>query len=146
MAVRRLTVTPTIAGLYSANDVLGGLLTFADAAQVAGGGGKILAVEIVSKIAWVNTDLLIYDSAPTVPADNAASDLAAADIGKVVGPAVFSASTAFGVPNVAVREYSRLGYQCRGGKALYGQLVTRGAPTYTAGDLSVSIIVETEEG
>lgn len=145
MAVKRLTVVPTITGAYSANDVLGGLLTFNDAAKYGGGGGKVLAVEIVSKIAWVNADLLMYDEPPTVPADNVASALAAADIGKVVGLAVFTSSTSFGTPNVALKEYGGLGYSCKGGKALYGQLVTRGTPTYTAADLAVSIIVETED-
>jgi hypothetical protein len=142
---RKISVTPTITSAYSSGDVLGGKLTFAGAAKLGGGGGTVTSVVVTSKIAWANLDLVLFDSDCTVPADNAAATLNAADVGKVIGVYNFTAGTAIGTPSAA-SSGTQLGFQAGAAGAIYGMLITRGTPTYTAGDLTVTITVVPDQG
>ena len=131
-----ITQTPTVtAGAYSANDVVGGLLTFAGAARITGGGGIIKSVVIIDDGGQdAETELWLFDTTITAIADNGAWALTEAQLHTCV--AVISTTEgawrASGTPSVCDIECSRA-YTCTG-TALYGQLVTRGTPTEVATD------------
>lgn len=131
-----ITATPTVtAGAYSANDAVGGLLTFANAARASGLGGIIKSVVLIDDAGQdAATELWLFDTTITAIADNDAWALTEAELHTLI--AVISSSdgvwSASGTPSVCDIECSR-GYTCTG-TSLFGQLVTRGTPTYVATD------------
>lgn len=77
-------VAPTVtAGAYAANDIMGGLLTFADVAQSIDSEFIVMGVQIICKSAVILTGLtlILFDSDPTstTKTDNAPYALNAAD-------------------------------------------------------------------
>jgi hypothetical protein len=138
-----ISQTPTItAGAYSAGDAVGGLLTFAGAARVAGDGGVIKHVLIQDNAGQdVELELWLFNATFTAMADNAPWAPSTADLLNKV--AIISTADgdwfAAGTPSVARVECSQA-YHCEGGTSLFGQLVTRGTPTFAAtDDVSVSV-------
>jgi hypothetical protein len=139
-----LTQTPTItAGAYTAGDAVGGLLTFTNAARIAAGGGVIKDVVIIDDAGQdAELELWLFDQTFTAIADNAAWAPSEADLENVI--AVISTADgsyfAAGTPSVCPVEVARR-YDCIG-TDLFGQLVTRGTPTYVAtDDLTVRILL-----
>ena len=139
-----ITQTPTItAGAYVAGDAVGGLLTFADAARLTGGGGVIKDVLIIDDAGVsVELELWLFDQIFTAIADNAAWAPTEADLENLVTVIstvdidYFDASNHTVVPVEVARRYDCVGVD------LFGQLVTRGTPTYDAiDDLTVKILL-----
>ena len=132
--VVRVSVTPTItaAGIYASGDAVGGLLTFANAARVSGGSIVIEAATIIDNDSEVATlELILFDQTFTPTADNAAFDPTDADLANVIGVVPFSTYQTFADNSITHR--SALGLACKlAGTSLFGQLVVRGTPTYTA--------------
>ena len=138
-----ISQTPTVsaAAIYAANDAVGGLLTFANAALVTGGGGVIKDVLILDDAGQdAVLELWLFNATFTAMADNAAWAPSEADLRKLVGVVSTVDGSWFpaGTPSVARVEASQR-YDCTG-TSLFGQLVTRGAPTYAATD-DVSCII-----
>ena len=139
----RIQVTPTIsaAAIYAAGDAVGGLLTFANAARVTGGSGVIKNVLLIDDAGQdAALELWLFNATFTAMADNAAWAPSEADLRKLICviPTSDGAYYAAGTPSVCDIECARA-YNVTG-TSLFGQLVTRGAPTYTAtDDISVSI-------
>lgn len=137
--VVRISVTPTItAGAYSAGDAVGGLLTFSNAARASGGSIVIEAAVLIDydqELAPI--ELVLFDRTFTNTADNSPFDPSDADLANVVGVIPFSTYYSFNDNSVAPR--SALGLAAKlNGTDLFGQLVVRTAPTYTAtSDISV---------
>lgn len=137
-----ISQTPVVtAGAYSANDAVGGLLTFANAARLTGGGGVIKDLLIIDDAGQdVALELWLFRETFTAMVDNAAWAPSQADLRKLV--AVISTSDgawfAAGTPSVARVEASQR-YDCVG-TSLFGQLVTRGAPTFAATDDVTAIL------
>lgn len=135
---------PTVKnGAYVANRVVGGLLTFAAAAQIAAEGGVIEGVTGNFKsdqaTAAPDLDLIILNASPTTIADDAAYSLAAADYNKVVTVIRLSDWTNHGTPSTVMAEVNRL-FKLASGTTLYGFLVTRDAVTLTStSDLSLDL-------
>lgn len=133
-----ITQTPTVtAGAYSANDNVGGLLTFASAAQVSGGGGVIKQVEIIDDAGQdAELELWLFDTTFTAGNDNAAWTPTEAQLHTEVTVISTEDSAqgwlAAGTPSVCSIEVARR-YDCTG-TSLFGRLVTRGTPTYVATD------------
>ena len=133
--------TPAVtAGAYSANDTVGGLLTFAFAAN-SGKGGVIKDVIIIDDAGQDSVmELWLFSETFTAIADNAAWDISQADSRKLV--AIISTSNgawyATGTESVAMIECSQR-YDLAG-TSLFGQLVTRGTPTFAATD-DVTVII-----
>lgn len=143
--VSRLVQTPTVtAGAYSANDAVGGLLTFANAARASGGGiiiDAITLIDLASQAAVL--DLVLFDQTFTNTADNAAFDPSDADLANVIDVIQVSTYATFADNSVGYRK--GLGIACKlAGTSLFGQLVTRGTPTY-AGTSDITVIAHVRQ-
>ena len=139
-----ITQTPTItAGAYIAGDNVGGLLTFADAVRLAGGGGVIKDVLIIDDAGQdAELELWLFDQIFTPGADNAAWAPTEAELHNLITviSTVDINYIAGGTPSVIPIEVARR-YDCIG-TDLFGRLVTRGTPTYVAtDDLTVRIML-----
>ncbi len=139
-----ITQTPTItAGAYIAGDNVGGLLTFADAARLAGAGGVIKDMLIIDDAGVsVELELWLFDQIFTAIADNAAWAPTEADLENLITVITtadidyFAAGNHAVVPVEVARRYDCIGVD------LFGQLVTRETPTYDAtDDLTVKILL-----
>ena len=139
-----ISQTPAItAGAYIAGDAVGGLLTFANAARATGGGGVIKSARIVDGAGQdVELELWLFNQTFVAMADNAPWAPAEADLENLL--AVISTEDsaqgwlAAGTPSAIDIEVAKR-YDCVG-TSLFGQLVTRGAPTYAAvDDLTVKL-------
>jgi len=139
----RISQTPTVtAGAYSANDAVGGLLTFANAARVSAGSGIIKDVILIDDAGQdVALELWLFNQTFTNMSDNAAWAPSEADLRNLV--AIISSGDgawrAAGTPSVNNIEVARA-YNLTG-TSLFGQLVTRGTPTFAATD-DVTVIVQ----
>ena len=134
--------TPTItAGAYSAGDAVGGLLTFANAARTAGKGGvlkNVLCIDDAGQDAEL--ELWMFSQTFAAMADNAAWAPSEADLENLVAivSTVDGTWRAAGTPS-AISIEAALRYDLTG-TSLFGQLVTRGAPTFAATD-DITVVV-----
>jgi hypothetical protein len=134
-----ITQKPTItAGAYAANDAVGGLLTFALAGRTVSGGGSILTNVVIVDDAGQDAELelWLFDRTFTAMVDNAAWAPAEADLENLI--AVISTEDS-GQGWLAAGTPSAIDIECMkrldlAGTSLFGQLVTRGTPTYAATD------------
>lgn len=145
--VTSVTQTPTItAGAYSANDAVGGLLTFADVTPVgtAGPNGAILGSVIISDLGKQNAilDLVLFKATFTATTDNAAFDPSDTDILNCIGYVQVSSYASFNDSSLGTLRNINLPIPATADGKIYGQLVTRTAPTYTAtSDLQITLEV-----
>lgn len=141
-----IQVTPTVSTspAYTAKDAVGGLLTFSNAVRATGGTGKILAVQIEDKGQQkADIDLVLFNATITAPTDNAIFNPSDAEVGTSVGYIPIGAgmyadfstnSVANAIPNL---EFVLTG------TSLFGVLVVRSTPTYTAtNDIVVTIVIQ----
>ena len=132
----KLVQKPTItAGAYSANDAVGGLLTFENAALVSGAGGFVTDMQIIDDAGQdAELELWLFDQTFTAMADNAAWAPSEADLENLIAiiTTADGAWCAAGTPSVARVECLQR-YELAA-TSLFGQLVTRGTPTYAATD------------
>lgn len=130
----RISVTPTISTtIYAAKDAIGGLLTFASAARYTGGGGRIVAVQLVDlDQERADMDLVLFDRTFAAPTDNAPFDPTDAEMATCVGwiPIVGGMYSDFNDNCVAHIDVN-LAYNLAG-TSLFGALVARSTPTYTS--------------
>ena len=146
---RWTSVTPTIqAATYSANNCVGGLLTFANAMNSTALTGYIRSIIITDKSKQaVAYSLVLFSANPTgsTITDKAALSIAAADLSKL-NPFIAVLSTdrvdfsATGFASVSSLFSGIKGNATNG--TLYGALVTSGTPTY-AGTSDITISLET---
>lgn len=128
--------TPTVtAGAYAANDAVGGLLTFANAARTAGGGGVVKSMLILDDAGQdAALELWLFDVTFTAMVDNAPWAPSEADLRNLICviPSSDGAWYAAGTPSACYVDASaRYDAAVTG---LFGQLVTRGTPTFVATD------------
>ncbi len=137
-----ISQTPTVtAGAYSANDAVGGLLTFTNAARVSGGGGILKDLLIIDDAGQdAELELWLFSETFTAMNDNAAWDPSQADLRKLV--AIISTASGIwfdaGTESAARIEVSQR-YDLVG-TSLFGQLVTRGTLTFSATDDVTAIL------
>lgn len=138
-----IAVTPTVtAGAYSAGDCVGGKLSFAGAARKATGGGVVKDIVIIDDAGQdVELELWLFGADFTAPGDNAAWAPVEAELHTLVGiiSTADGAWFAAGTPSAARVECSQR-YDLTSGTTLYGQLVTRGTPTFAATD-DVTVLI-----
>lgn len=137
-----ISQTPAITtSLYTIHDAVGGLLTFANAARVTGGSGYITGVTLIDNDKEnVEYDLVLFDRTFTATADADTFAPSDADLANSIGTITVTAADykSFSANAVATVECRRPYVAL--GTSLFGQLVVRGAPTYTAAtDLTVEI-------
>ena len=137
-----ISQTPTVtAGAYSAGDAVGGLLTFANAARVAGGGGVIKdAIFLDDAGQDAAMELWLFSVTFTAMADNAAWNPSSADLRNLVAiiPTSSGAWYDAGTESAAMVEIAQR-YDLDG-TSMFGQLVTRGTPTFAATD-DISVMI-----
>ena len=142
MVIRRYKVTPTVtAGAYTANDVVGGLLTFSGLRN-----GTLQAITICDNATQaVNYLLVLFESAPTVIDDGDEWDLTDADLAKIIYQDSLTSSSnrqAF-ADNSYHYLYGLSVPLWSAGGTVYGFLITTGTPTYAAtSDITVTLQVK----
>ena len=146
--------TPVItAGIYSTGDALGGKLTFEYSARRPGGTGTIMSLTIVDEAdQGVALDLILFNKDFSATADNAAIAISDADAINIIGIINVASGdyTDTGANKTAELTNVKLKFKCKEdwaddntGKKLYGQLVTRGTPTYAAtNDITVKLKID----
>jgi len=145
-AVTTVTVTPTltIAGAYTAGDFVGTSatpLTFANAVRVSGGSGVIeSAILVDGDLQSVSAELWLFDTTIAPPNDNAAWTITDANALTCIGVVSFGTYYASALNSVAIARGLGLAFKAVG-TSLFGALVTRGAPTYVSGNLSIRLVV-----
>jgi len=137
-----IALTPTItAGAYSAGDAVGGLLTFVNAGRASAEGSVLTDVLIVDDAGQdAELELWLFNQTFTAISDNAAWAPSEGDLENCIAVISTTDSTwrAAGTPSVINIECTRRIDIT--GTSLFGQLVTRGTPTYAAtDDLTVKI-------
>lgn len=145
MTIRRYRVTPTVtAGAYSANDVVGGLLTFTGLKQ-----GTLQSITICDKASQTGEyDVVFFDSEPTGINNNDTFDIADADLEKIIyfdsfpdaaaTRQVFNDNSFSFLWNLDVPLWTT-------GGSLYAFLIAKGTPTYAGtSDITVTLQVETD--
>lgn len=147
----RVSLNPTISlGAYAAGDALGGRLAFEGVVRAAGGGGTITKVVIADNDSEdAPIDLVLFDRPFVATADNAPFDSGDADLPNCLGY-IDVAATDYGTyanNSVAAKASGlRMPFDYRlaaGTSRLFGQMVIRGAATYTAiDDITITITVQ----
>lgn len=145
------TLTPTlaVAGLYSAEDCVGALMTIDNSCLRRGGGGVIRMIRLLDKASQIHThglELTFFRTAApsSTFTDNGAFTINAADMGDVLGGVVFGAGAdrhltkAAGVQFITLCNLN-LYYGISGAETMYCALKTTGTPTWADGDLSLMI-------
>jgi hypothetical protein len=139
-------VAPTVtAGAYTAEDVVGGLLTF-NITSPSGCGviNKLVITDDADQKAAGS--LYLFNAAPTAIADNAAGELAIADLKKIATVIAIAADDYKTVNNNAYAVITDINdvYKADGKGCLYGYFITSGTPTYAAiTDLTLTLSVLT---
>lgn len=136
-----LTVTN---GAYTAGDVVGGLITFANAARINGGASIINSVKISSAVA-INYELWLLNADLATPiADNGAWNMVVGDTTKCLGQIQLISWLAAGA-NFSICTSPGLGLQVQaaaGTTSIYGYLVTR--VTTSPGSTRIDITLDAE--
>ena len=132
----KLVQKPTItAGAYSAGDAVGGLLTFANAALVSGAGGFVTDMQIVDDAGQdAALELWLFDQTFTAMTDNAAWAPSEADLENLIAIITTADGAWFAAGTPSVARVECLQRYALAATSLFGQLVTRGTPTYAATD------------
>jgi hypothetical protein len=127
---------PTVtAGAYSAKDAVGGLLTFANAARVSAGGGILKNVVMIDDNGQdAALELWLFKVTFTAMVDNAGWAPSEADLENLICVVNSTDGTWLdaGTPSANIIECSQR-YDLTG-TSMFGQLVTRGTPTFAATD------------
>jgi len=140
-----VSLTPTIGvDAYTANDVVGGLLTF-DIANVGGGGIVRWARIVDDDNEKAELALYLFSDLPSTIADDAAFAPTVADLKKLAGKVLFEAADYETVNGnawvIRGRGSDAIDIDCSlATNNIYGYLVCTGTPTYTAAtDLTISL-------
>lgn len=140
-----VAVNPTVSAspAYASGDVMGGLLTFANAARVSAGSGLLQSVTLNFKSAQTAATDFVWcggnNPTGTTLTDNAAVAVAAADYNKCRVIHVTDC-TSLGTPSVCAADNLAFPFSLASGTTGYGFLVTRGTPTLAStSDVEVAL-------
>lgn len=143
LRVVRLAATPTIStSAYAIKDAIGGLMTFSGAVRASGGSGVLMAVQVVDKDQELKAmDLVLFDRSITAPTDNAIFAPTDAELANCIGVVPVGAYADFSTNSVAYANNVGLAFVLNG-TDLYGVLVARDTPTFTAtSDIVVTLTI-----
>lgn len=130
----RVTQTPTVSTspAYTAKDAVGGLLTFANAVRISGGAGQLLTVTVIDNSQQrPSLELVLFDRTFTNSTDNAIFAPSDADLANCIGVVSVNSWADFSTNSIATVSAVGLGFVLNG-TSLFGQLLTRGTPTFVA--------------
>ena len=135
-----------VTGTYATGDYVGpsGTATeFTGAVRVAGDSGIIASAMIIDRDKQSLTlELWLFDATVTPPDNNAAWSLSDVDVAKCIGVISFSTWYASALNSVSIVTGAAIGFEAAGGStSIWGCLVARGAPTYTASGLTVKLSI-----
>jgi len=142
-----VTQAPAVTvGTYATGNVVGGLLTFAGAARVAGLDGLVQQVVVFCKTAQTTAfDLIMFHTNPAASTftDKTALAVNVADFDKIIGVAHITDWTNLGGASVAQALNLAMPYKIAGGSTTaYGVLVARSAPTFASiSDIEIALKV-----
>lgn len=143
--------TPTLdTGAYAAGDLMGGKLTFANAAREGVGTGFVESINIPDLAAQgVDVTLILFDQDPsgTTFTDQAAFDIADADLAKVIGFFTFGSDARFAFADNSLKfvtglatAFSLTDANGEVSTSMYGALVAGGAyDGVTAADITIKL-------
>lgn len=136
------TAITTDTNAYATGDNVGGKLTVTADAPPRG----IIRRAVITDLAvqGADMDLIIFNENPsgTTFTNNAALDIADADITKIAGRIALTSDVAFADNGITENNAADLEYQLTAGTTLYAALVSRGTPTYAASDLTLKLVIE----
>lgn len=138
-----VSATPTLdTVIYASGDSLHtAVLSFASAVRVSAGSGVIRKVVVVDKdLQSAAGELWLFSATVTPAAANAAHSISDADAALCVGVIPFGTYYASALNSISVASPA-LPITCAA-TTLFGILVTRGTPTYTAAGLVVTLVIE----
>lgn len=139
-------ITLTVHANYASGDFVGTSatpITFAKVALHDGGSGTIMSAVLTDyAVQSVAMELWLFDTTITPPADSAAWTITDAEAATCIGVIPFSTYYASAANSVSYVANVGLPFKC-GASAddIYGALVTRGAPSYASGDLTVRLFI-----
>jgi hypothetical protein len=141
----QVTVSGTSTTAYTAGDQFGTLISLTNAVRVSGGSGVIVGVGLQSASDSIGPfDVVFFDSAPTLAADNAAFAISDTDILKVVGLVSLAGAYDLGANRICQAFNLAAPYVCSGSTTLYAALIIRSVATLVAGDLNTQLTVYVE--
>lgn len=142
-----ISQTPTVSASpdYSTGDAIGGLLSFANATDVAAGYGTVISTVVICKESGQtpDIDLFLFGDSVSAPTDNAAYSPSDADIAKCVGVLQITSGDYSSLTNNTVGQtLQELPFKLESGTTLYGVMVARSTPNLAStSDITVRIIV-----
>lgn len=132
--------TLEVAGAYSAGDAVGGIIEFTNVARVAGEGSvlkNLLIIDYAKQDAEL--ELWLFDRTFTPATDNDAWDPSDADLAFLVAVISTADGSYFDATDNSVADVEASKRVEPLSTSLFGQLVTRGTPTYSDGDLALKL-------
>lgn len=133
-----IAVTPVIsAGAYVANDCVGPMIAFVNAARFGGGGGVIKSLFMIDDVRLQdNSEVWLFDQAFTSPGDKNPWVLTEADAENCIGVVNLADGVWYdgGGAGSDVCDVELAKRYDVTGTSLFAQIVTRGVPAYTAID------------
>lgn len=148
-----VTATPTVdTSAYATGDLIGGKLTFTGALRNSTASGFVVSVAVVDESAQAqDLEVVIFNDNPTGTTftDQAALDIADADVPKIAAVVTLGSSTRFAWADNGLKYVGSLSLPVVGGyvagvptTTLYGALVSRGSPTFAASnDVKVTLCI-----
>lgn len=152
MAHRELIKSSTASGglttsvtAYGAGDQVGTEFTMASCARASGGSGTIVGAVLYDKNDIIGAyDIVVFGSATTPAADNAAASWSDTDIAKIVGVIPLVGAYDTGLNRVAQAFNLAIPYVCSGGTSLYANLICRVGHTFFAATTDLQLILYVE--
>lgn len=145
--ILRPSATPTLTGAaFGAADAVGGKLTFSNATIDGINSGIIRAISLIDlSKQGIALDLVLFNADFTPTADNSPFDPSDGDMANFLcqinvaagNYAAYNDHSSATVPNLNIPFVLT-----PPATTLYGQIVTRGTPTYVAGELTVWLHIE----
>lgn len=143
---KTVSVVPVVdTNIYAANDNVGGKLTFSDIVRAQVYSGEVRSVTVTDLGGdSANLNLILFKSDPTATTftNNAAMDIADADLDKIICVIPLTTHYVFADNGASTAVYVGCAFELSNSQTLYGALVATGTPTLDAADaLTVKLTV-----
>ena len=131
---------------YTAGDQVGTEFTMTGCARTTGGSGYITGVTLVDATDIIGAyDVVIFDSATTPAADNAAASWSDTDALKIVAVIPLVGAYDTGLNRVAQAQNLMIPFVCSGGTSLFADLICRVGHTFFGATTALQLILYVEQ-